>query len=271
MMHAPRQSQLPGVPPPARLPFFSSVALSSQRKGWGTPLALFDALCRRAAGLPPEAPVEIIPRPWVDPCASPDNALLPRYFSPEEDGLAQSWAPPAGPRGPLVLPDYVFFNPPYGEPEEACSSTRCQKLRCQQRGHHLETRLPGIEDWTAKALQEALAWGLCVEGLLPHRAASWWRAMLEPPAAAGAFLGGVALPGKRSPLHRYWPTLEWRLYRWEALEVEVALLDGRLPFRPEPGSTKATTGQPQTGKERAAFDSAVVRFRGLRPVAREAT
>lgn len=251
---------------PPRLPFYASVALSSQRKGWGTPLELFDALCRRAAGLPPDAPAATLPRPWVDPCATADNALLPRYFTPEEDGLARSWCPPTSLElAALELPWYVFSNPPYGEPEEPCPPRSCKKKRCQERGHHLQTRLPGIGDWTSKAQVEALAWGLSVDMLLPHRATSWWGAMFQPLESAGPFLGGVALPGPLSPMHPYWPTLEWRLYRWRWLEVEVAVLDGRLQFRPEPGAVKATTGKPQTGKDSAGFDSAVVTFRGLRP------
>jgi hypothetical protein len=89
--------------------------------------------------------------------------------------------------------------------------------------------------------------------------------MLQPPESeAGPFLGGMALPGPLSPMHPYCPTLEWRLYRWRWLEVEIAVLDGRLQFRPEPGAVKATTGKPQTGKDSAGFDSAVVTFRGLR-------
>ena len=39
----------------------------------------------------------------LDPCATHENAKCARYFTKEEDGLAQSWA---GER--------VFMNPPYG-------------------------------------------------------------------------------------------------------------------------------------------------------------
>jgi phage N-6-adenine-methyltransferase len=42
----------------------------------------------------------------VDVCALPHNAKLPRYFTPDDDGLAQSWA---GER--------VWCNPPYSSIE----------------------------------------------------------------------------------------------------------------------------------------------------------
>jgi len=39
----------------------------------------------------------------LDPCATPENAKCARYFTREDDGLAQSWAG-----------EVVFMNPPYG-------------------------------------------------------------------------------------------------------------------------------------------------------------
>ncbi len=39
----------------------------------------------------------------LDPCATPENAKCERYFTQEQDGLAQSWAG-----------EVVFMNPPYG-------------------------------------------------------------------------------------------------------------------------------------------------------------
>lgn len=39
----------------------------------------------------------------LDPCATPDNAKCHKYFTIEDDGLAQDWSN-----------DIVFMNPPYG-------------------------------------------------------------------------------------------------------------------------------------------------------------
>lgn len=40
----------------------------------------------------------------LDPCATPENAKCPRYFTKEQNGLLQSW------KG-----ERVFCNPPYGK------------------------------------------------------------------------------------------------------------------------------------------------------------
>lgn len=72
----------------------------------------------------------------LDPCATPENAKRPRFYTEAEDGLAQSWA---GER--------VFMNPPYGRE---------------------------IYAWTRKARQEA-ANGALVVGLLPASCdLQWW-------------------------------------------------------------------------------------------------
>jgi len=39
----------------------------------------------------------------LDPCATAENATCPRYFTKEQDGLAQDWGT-----------HRVFCNPPYG-------------------------------------------------------------------------------------------------------------------------------------------------------------
>jgi phage N-6-adenine-methyltransferase len=39
----------------------------------------------------------------LDVCATPENATVPRYFTPETDGLAHSWAG-----------EVCWMNPPYG-------------------------------------------------------------------------------------------------------------------------------------------------------------
>ena len=57
---------------------------------WATPQALFDSLDKEFSFT-------------LDPCASPENAKCAKFYTKEQDGLAQPWA---GER--------VFLNPPYG-------------------------------------------------------------------------------------------------------------------------------------------------------------
>jgi site-specific DNA-methyltransferase (adenine-specific) len=66
-----------------------SVHFKSLSADWATPLALFRAL---------DAEFHFD----LDPCATPETATCPRYFTPADDGLAQQWT------------DRVFMNPPYG-------------------------------------------------------------------------------------------------------------------------------------------------------------
>ena len=67
-----------------------AAAMTSSRDDWETPAAMFRAL-------------DLKYRFTLDPCATPDNAKCSRYYTAEDDGLAQTWA---GER--------VFVNPPYG-------------------------------------------------------------------------------------------------------------------------------------------------------------
>lgn len=66
------------------------VHFMTRDQSWGTPRPLFDKLHREFYFT-------------VDVAASPENALLPRYYTADDDGLSQSWA---GER--------VWCNPPYG-------------------------------------------------------------------------------------------------------------------------------------------------------------
>jgi site-specific DNA-methyltransferase (adenine-specific) len=63
---------------------------SSATEEWPTPRALFAKLNRHF-------------RFTLDPCATPDNATCPLYFTKEQDGLKQDWGT-----------HRVFCNPPYG-------------------------------------------------------------------------------------------------------------------------------------------------------------
>ena len=65
-------------------------AMTSNRDDWETPAALYRELDLRYGFT-------------LDPCATPDNAKCPRYYTREDDGLSKSWE---GER--------VFCNPPYG-------------------------------------------------------------------------------------------------------------------------------------------------------------
>jgi phage N-6-adenine-methyltransferase len=68
----------------------NSVHFSSATCEWATPQWLFDALDREFGFT-------------LDPCATAESAKCSKFFTKEQDGLAQSW-------------DYqtVFMNPPYG-------------------------------------------------------------------------------------------------------------------------------------------------------------
>jgi phage N-6-adenine-methyltransferase len=66
------------------------VMYSSRSDNWTTPRDKFDELACEFGGFD------------LDPCASPENATCGRYFTAEQDGLAQEWS------------GRVFMNPPYG-------------------------------------------------------------------------------------------------------------------------------------------------------------
>ena len=69
----------------------SDVLYSSKTELWGTPQKFFDEL-NKEFGFD------------LDPCALPSNAKCARFFTPEDNGLAQNWG---GAK--------VFCNPPYGK------------------------------------------------------------------------------------------------------------------------------------------------------------
>lgn len=64
---------------------------SSKKQDWGTPTQWFNDLHK-------------VFNFTIDACAQPHNAKLPRYWSPEQDGLKQDW-----------FGERVWCNPPYGK------------------------------------------------------------------------------------------------------------------------------------------------------------
>lgn len=98
------------------------VHFSSKTDMWATPQAVFDELHR-------EFGFE------TDVCAIAENAKCPRYFTPEQDGLAQAWT------------GVCWMNPPYGR---------------------------AIGTWVQKAYESARG-GATVVCLLPSRTDTrWW-------------------------------------------------------------------------------------------------
>jgi phage N-6-adenine-methyltransferase len=78
----------------------------------------------------------------LDACALPHNAKCDRYFTPEQDGLAQDWGH-----------EVVWCNPPYGR---------------------------AIGRWLQKVYEASKA-GATVVCLIPSRhGPGWWRTYVEP-------------------------------------------------------------------------------------------
>ena len=106
----------------------SSVHFSSNTDLWSTPQEFFDELNREFNFS-------------LDVCATPDNAKCEKYFTKEDDGLAQEWH------------GTVFMNPPYGRE---------------------------IYAWMEKASQSAKA-GATVVCLVPARTdTKWWHEFAMP-------------------------------------------------------------------------------------------
>jgi phage N-6-adenine-methyltransferase len=120
--------------------------LSSARGTWATPWPLFRA-------------IDAVFHFDIDVCATADNAKCKRFFTPEQDGLKQSWAPRT-----------CWLNPVYGR---------------------------GVELWLQKAIDEAER-GATVVALLPHRPDTrWWR--LARRAEVTELEGRVTFEGADSP------------------------------------------------------------------------
>jgi len=99
-----------------------SVHFSSRTDLWATPQEFFDRLAREFAF-------------DVDVCALPENAKCAKFYTPEENGLAQKWT------------GVCWMNPPYGRE---------------------------IGQWVRKAYESAQD-GATVVCLLPARTdTAWW-------------------------------------------------------------------------------------------------
>ena len=95
-----------------------AVGFSSAKSDWETPIDFFEELNQKY-------------KFTLDPCASHDTAKCSKYFTVEDDGLAQSWEG-----------ESVFMNPPYGR---------------------------GIDKWIQKAYDESQKEGTVVVCLIPAR------------------------------------------------------------------------------------------------------
>lgn len=135
----------------------------------------------------------------LDACATKESAKLPRFFTPEQNGLVYSW-----------VAERVWCNPPYS---------------------------PGnLERWVAKCAQEAAAGAELVVALLPRRTdVRWWHSHIEP----GRLRGSVEVRFLRGRLRFGWPGMPDghprcsgrfpnALVIWRRKEVEQATLPLRL-------------------------------------------
>lgn len=102
----------------------NSVHFSTGKDDWGTPQDLFDALNEEFNFT-------------LDPCADNNNHKCAKYYTIEQDGLAQSWAG-----------ETVFCNPPY---------SRKTKTNAGQIA------------WVQKCYKEATEGGIVVVMLIPAR------------------------------------------------------------------------------------------------------
>lgn len=96
----------------------AKVLFSSKSMEWATPRDFFRKLDKQFGFT-------------LDPCARSHNAVCPKYFTPDDDGLEQDWSG-----------NTVFVNPPYGR---------------------------GIGRWVQKAYEEGCKDGTTVVMLIPAR------------------------------------------------------------------------------------------------------
>lgn len=128
-----------------------SVHFSSKSNEWTTPDDLYSKLDR-------------VFNFTLDPCATHENHKCDKYFTIEDNGLAQSWAN-----------ESVFMNPPYARE---------------------------IKDWIAKAYKESLN-GAIVVCLVPARTDTrYWHDFIFPYAENIIYLKGrLKFGGVRTVRH----------------------------------------------------------------------
>ena len=120
--------------------------MSSITDDWITPHGFFATLDREFAF-------------ELDVAATVNNAKCDRYFTVEDDGLSQDWAP-----------SRCWMNPPYGS---------------------------GIRRWVEKAWHESTL-GALVVGLVPARTdTAWWHDYIEARAAVRFVRGRLRFSGAK--------------------------------------------------------------------------
>jgi phage N-6-adenine-methyltransferase len=98
----------------------------------------------------------------VDVCATPGNAKCGRYYTPDQDGLQQSW------QG-----EVAWCNPPYGR---------------------------SITAWVEKAAREARDWNTVVVCLVPARTDTrWWHDYAMRAWAIWLVKGRLTFEGAENP------------------------------------------------------------------------
>lgn len=158
-------------------------SVGAGRSDWRTPPDLFERLTDRYAFT-------------YDAAAGHENALCMRYSTvdgtyvgltsggatkvDEKDGLAYSWRALR-----------VFVNPPYADAENACKPGGCEKVRCRNRGYHVESYTPGINDFMAKCAAERNNAAIIV-GVIPAATdTQWWHLFVQPYADVTFLRGRV--------------------------------------------------------------------------------
>lgn len=126
----------------------TDLMFSSKSDLWSTPDEFFDELDKEFHFT-------------LDACAVPENAKCPRYFTPEQDGLAQQWA------------GTVWCNPPYGR---------------------------GVGEWVAKASTEsALRKSTVVMLLFARTDTAWFHDYVYGRAEIRFIRGRLKFGGGKNP------------------------------------------------------------------------